>query len=48
MYIVEFLEKISLPLPPEQIQQIMTLEESVQHVVMTAIQEVCKPLTLYF
>uniref|UniRef100_A0A665TXP8 Hook microtubule-tethering protein 2 n=1 Tax=Echeneis naucrates TaxID=173247 RepID=A0A665TXP8_ECHNA len=28
----------------EQIQQIMTLEESVQHVVMTAIQEVSKPL----
>lgn len=27
-------------LPPEHIQQIMTLEESVQHVVMTAIQEV--------
>uniref|UniRef100_A0AAQ5Z0S5 Calponin-homology (CH) domain-containing protein n=1 Tax=Amphiprion ocellaris TaxID=80972 RepID=A0AAQ5Z0S5_AMPOC len=28
----------------EQIQQIMTLEESVQHVVMTAIQEVSEPL----
>uniref|UniRef100_A0A8C9ZLA1 Hook microtubule tethering protein 2 n=1 Tax=Sander lucioperca TaxID=283035 RepID=A0A8C9ZLA1_SANLU len=38
----------------EQIQQIMTLEESVQHVVMTAIQEVSEPLsshlflTMYF
>uniref|UniRef100_A0A669FC05 Hook microtubule tethering protein 2 n=1 Tax=Oreochromis niloticus TaxID=8128 RepID=A0A669FC05_ORENI len=30
----------------EQIQQIMTLEESVQHVVMTAIQEVSEPLFL--
>uniref|UniRef100_A0A7N8YIN0 Hook microtubule tethering protein 2 n=1 Tax=Mastacembelus armatus TaxID=205130 RepID=A0A7N8YIN0_9TELE len=30
----------------EQIQQIMTLEESVQHVVMTAIQEVSEPLCL--
>uniref|UniRef100_A0A8C4NZG3 Hook microtubule tethering protein 2 n=1 Tax=Dicentrarchus labrax TaxID=13489 RepID=A0A8C4NZG3_DICLA len=30
----------------EQIQQIMTLEESVQHVVMTAIQEVSEPLRL--
>uniref|UniRef100_A0A8D0D7P0 Hook microtubule tethering protein 2 n=1 Tax=Sander lucioperca TaxID=283035 RepID=A0A8D0D7P0_SANLU len=29
----------------EQIQQIMTLEESVQHVVMTAIQEVSEPLS---
>lgn len=28
----------------EQIRQIMTLEESVQHVVMTAIQEVSEPL----
>lgn len=34
----------------EQIQQIMTLEESVQHVVMTAIQEVSEPPpdSLYF
>uniref|UniRef100_A0A8C4IJB4 Hook microtubule tethering protein 2 n=1 Tax=Dicentrarchus labrax TaxID=13489 RepID=A0A8C4IJB4_DICLA len=31
----------------EQIQQIMTLEESVQHVVMTAIQEVSEPLQLH-
>ena len=28
---------------PEYIQIIMTLEESVQHVVMTAIQEVSPP-----
>uniref|UniRef100_A0A8D3BZT3 Calponin-homology (CH) domain-containing protein n=1 Tax=Scophthalmus maximus TaxID=52904 RepID=A0A8D3BZT3_SCOMX len=32
----------------EQIQQIMTLEESVQHVVMTAIQEVSEPLASPF
>uniref|UniRef100_A0A8C4IID7 Hook microtubule tethering protein 2 n=1 Tax=Dicentrarchus labrax TaxID=13489 RepID=A0A8C4IID7_DICLA len=32
----------------EQIQQIMTLEESVQHVVMTAIQEVSEPLPLHY
>lgn len=31
--------------PPEYIQVIMTLEESVQHVVMTAIQEVRLGLT---
>uniref|UniRef100_A0A8C6WW94 Hook microtubule-tethering protein 2 n=1 Tax=Neogobius melanostomus TaxID=47308 RepID=A0A8C6WW94_9GOBI len=35
---------ISCEKKEEQIQQIMTLEESVQHVVMTAIQEVSEPV----